>query len=162
MAPAELEALLLTCEAILDVAVAGIPDDKSGEVPKAYVVKQKGHEDLSEADVKAFVKGKVAAYKELAQVRTPEPDLTRFPVRGQVSGLQSSQTSGDSPEVTCAIARRWSFLRRSQSRLPARSCARICVQWRQSAKETSKLRCQTGMCTVPWCSAHGASRFWFV
>ena len=66
MAPAELEELLLTCEAIADVAVAGIPDAKSGEVPKAYVVKQKGHDDLNEADVEAFVKGQDCARGRVA------------------------------------------------------------------------------------------------
>jgi acyl-CoA synthetase (AMP-forming)/AMP-acid ligase II len=66
VAPAELEALLLTCPAVGDAAVVGVPHPKFGEAPKAYVVKQGGHEGLSEADIQAFVKGKVADYKELA------------------------------------------------------------------------------------------------
>ena len=68
VAPAELEALLLTNPAVADAAVIGLPDAKSGEVPKAYVVKQKGSEGLSEEEVKDFVKGKVAEYKELGLV----------------------------------------------------------------------------------------------
>jgi acyl-CoA synthetase (AMP-forming)/AMP-acid ligase II len=39
VAPAELEAHLLTHPAVADCAVIQIPDDKSGEVPKAFVVK---------------------------------------------------------------------------------------------------------------------------
>jgi acyl-coenzyme A synthetase/AMP-(fatty) acid ligase len=38
VAPAELEALLLTHPAVLDVAVVRRPDDEAGEVPKAFVV----------------------------------------------------------------------------------------------------------------------------
>jgi acyl-CoA synthetase (AMP-forming)/AMP-acid ligase II len=38
VAPAELEALLLTHPAVLDAAVVRRPDEEAGEVPKAYVV----------------------------------------------------------------------------------------------------------------------------
>ncbi len=41
MAPAELEAHLLAHPAVSDCAVIQVPDDMSGEVPKAYVVKEK-------------------------------------------------------------------------------------------------------------------------
>jgi acyl-CoA synthetase (AMP-forming)/AMP-acid ligase II len=37
VAPAELEAMLLTHPAVADVAVIGRPDDEAGEVPKAFV-----------------------------------------------------------------------------------------------------------------------------
>ncbi|MCJ1276684.1 hypothetical protein MMC21_004491 [Puttea exsequens] len=39
VAPAELEAHLLTHPAVADTAVIPVPDDKAGELPKAYVVK---------------------------------------------------------------------------------------------------------------------------
>ena len=39
MAPAELEAHILTHPAVTDCAVIPIPDDAAGELPKAYVVK---------------------------------------------------------------------------------------------------------------------------
>lgn len=39
VAPAELEAHLLTHDAVADCAVIQIPDDRAGEVPKAFVVK---------------------------------------------------------------------------------------------------------------------------
>ena len=37
VAPAELEAVLLTHEQIVDAAVIGIPSERTGEAPKAYV-----------------------------------------------------------------------------------------------------------------------------
>ena len=39
VAPAELEAHLLTHPAVADVCVIPVPDDVAGELPKAYVVK---------------------------------------------------------------------------------------------------------------------------
>jgi acyl-coenzyme A synthetase/AMP-(fatty) acid ligase len=39
VAPAELEALLLTHPLVADCTVISIPDDNAGEVPKAFVVK---------------------------------------------------------------------------------------------------------------------------
>ena len=67
VAPAELEALLLTHEAINDVAVIQIPDDSAGELPRAYVVLQatEDAQKTTEEDIKAWVKEKVAPYKRL-------------------------------------------------------------------------------------------------
>jgi acyl-CoA synthetase (AMP-forming)/AMP-acid ligase II len=65
--PAELEALLLTHPQVADAAVIGIPDDEAGEIPAAYVVLKDG-QDVSAADIQAFVAGKVASYKQVRQV----------------------------------------------------------------------------------------------
>lgn len=56
MAPAELEALLLTHPDVADVAVIGIPDAEAGEVPKAFVVARTGS-GLTVERVKTFVAG---------------------------------------------------------------------------------------------------------
>ena len=56
MAPAELEALLLTHPAVADAAVIGQPDDEAGELPRAYVV-LKPNTQATETDLQQFVKG---------------------------------------------------------------------------------------------------------
>jgi acyl-CoA synthetase (AMP-forming)/AMP-acid ligase II len=68
VAPAELEALLVTHPGIADAAVVGRPDDEAGEVPVAHVVRR-GESAVTEAEVIAFVAAKVATYKRLAAVR---------------------------------------------------------------------------------------------
>ena len=68
VAPAELEALIITHPAVADVAVIGVPDVEAGELPKAYVV-LKPDAEATAADIQDFVKGHVASYK---QIRTVE------------------------------------------------------------------------------------------
>ena len=65
--PAELEALLLTHDAIADAAVVAHPDAEAGEVPKAFVVLQQGA-SLTEADVIAFVEANVSPHKKVRLV----------------------------------------------------------------------------------------------
>ena len=64
VAPAELEALLLTHDSVADCAVIGIPDERAGEVPMAFVVKKLGHE-LSIEQLHKLVDENVADYKRL-------------------------------------------------------------------------------------------------
>lgn len=54
--PAEIENILMTHPDILDAAVIGIPDDRAGELPLAFVVK-KPNSVLTEKDVGDFVAG---------------------------------------------------------------------------------------------------------
>ena len=56
VAPAELEALINTHPAIADVAVIGIPDERAGELPRAYCV-VKPNMNAVEDDVQEFIKG---------------------------------------------------------------------------------------------------------
>ena len=67
VAPAELEALLLSHPLIADAAVVGVADAEGEEVPKAFVVLQPAA-DLTEAEVIAFVAEQVAPYKKVRQV----------------------------------------------------------------------------------------------
>uniref|UniRef100_A0A7E4W181 4-coumarate--CoA ligase 3 n=1 Tax=Panagrellus redivivus TaxID=6233 RepID=A0A7E4W181_PANRE len=61
--PAELEHLMHEHPEILDVAVIGVPCDRRGEVPKAFVVRKS--ESLTEDAVKEFVAERVSHYKQL-------------------------------------------------------------------------------------------------
>ena len=65
VAPAELEALLLTHPAITDAAVIAMPDEEAGEVPKAFVVTPGS---ITPEEVNAFVAERVAPYKRIRAV----------------------------------------------------------------------------------------------
>ncbi len=67
VAPAELEALLLTHPSIADAAVIGVPDDEAGERPRAFVVLKDGQQ-LSADDVTNFTAEHVATYKVIHDV----------------------------------------------------------------------------------------------
>lgn len=60
--PAEVESALFGMDAIADVAVIGVPDDKWGEAVKACVVLKPGQQ-ASEEQIIAFAKEKIAGYK---------------------------------------------------------------------------------------------------
>jgi 4-coumarate--CoA ligase len=64
IAPAEIENLLITHPQILEAAIVGIPIEGGSEVPRAYVVLRSAGA-LSDSDVKSFVQGRLAAYKQL-------------------------------------------------------------------------------------------------
>ncbi len=68
VAPAELEALLLTNPDVTDAAVIGVPDADGEEVPKAFVVRRDGAQ-VSEDDVMSFVAEHVAPYKKVRHVQ---------------------------------------------------------------------------------------------
>ncbi|MGW3305092.1 4-coumarate--CoA ligase family protein [Streptomyces sp. NPDC001073] len=65
VAPAELEALLLTHPGIADAAVVGEYNDDNNEVPHAYVVRQQTAPDLSQSEVLMYVAERVAPYKRV-------------------------------------------------------------------------------------------------
>jgi acyl-CoA synthetase (AMP-forming)/AMP-acid ligase II len=65
IAPAELEALLLTHPAITDAAVIGVGDEEAGEIPKAFVVSAGS---LTAEEVSQFVADRVAPYKKIRAV----------------------------------------------------------------------------------------------
>ncbi len=60
--PREIEEYLYGMEEIQDVQVAGIPDDKYGEVVGAFIILKEGR-SLTEEDVIDFCRGKIARFK---------------------------------------------------------------------------------------------------
>ncbi|HYG79481.1 MAG TPA: 4-coumarate--CoA ligase family protein [Pyrinomonadaceae bacterium] len=65
VAPAELEAVLLTHPAVADAAVIPSPDEEAGEVPKAFVVLKN---EATEGELKEFVAARVAPHKKIRRL----------------------------------------------------------------------------------------------
>jgi fatty-acyl-CoA synthase len=74
--PREVEELLATHEAIEEAAVIGVPDEQYGQRLKAYVVPRR--QDLSQGEVKSFVKDNLARFKVPREVVFVE-ELPRNP-----------------------------------------------------------------------------------
>ena len=94
VAPAELEALLLTHPAVADVAVIGRPDERAGELPVAYVA-FRGPPDPD--GVQAWLAERVAPHKQLAAVvaveaipKNPSGKLLRRVLRAQDAARSGS------------------------------------------------------------------------
>lgn len=67
VAPAELEALIITHPKVADVAVIGIPDDEAGEVPKAFVTPVEG-ETVTLEEIQELVSAHLVSYKQIRQL----------------------------------------------------------------------------------------------
>ncbi len=59
--PAEVEQALMRLDGVADVAVVGVPDERMGEVGRAYVVR--AGDGLTEEDVLAFARERLANFK---------------------------------------------------------------------------------------------------
>lgn len=94
VAPAELEALLLTYPSIKDAAVIGLPDEDAGELPLAYVVRKEG-KNVTEEEVKQFVADTLSHQKQLRGgvvfineiPRNPTGKILRRVLREEAKGL---------------------------------------------------------------------------
>jgi acyl-coenzyme A synthetase/AMP-(fatty) acid ligase len=67
VAPAELEALLLTHPAVADAAVIGTADEEAGEVPKGFVVLREGAR-ADAAELAGHVASHVAHFKQIRAI----------------------------------------------------------------------------------------------
>jgi long-chain acyl-CoA synthetase len=65
--PREIEEILATHPAVLEVGVAGIPDTMKGEVPKAWIVLKTG-QSATEEELRSFCREKLAPYKVPATI----------------------------------------------------------------------------------------------
>jgi fatty-acyl-CoA synthase len=90
--PGEVEELLAGHDAVEEVAVIGVDDEKFGQRLKAFVVTRDG-EDLSEDDVKGYVKDNLARYKVPREV-TFVDELPRNPT-GKVLKRELKEMDGD-------------------------------------------------------------------
>ena len=99
VAPAELEAVLLTHPAVADAAVVRRPDALAGEVPKAFVVLRA---PASAQELMAWVADRVASYKRVRQVeftdsipRSPAGKILRWLLVERDVGAGSQTSSGE-------------------------------------------------------------------
>ncbi|KVI06105.1 4-coumarate--CoA ligase 1-like isoform X1 [Cynara cardunculus var. scolymus] len=90
VAPAELEALLLTHPDISDAAVVPMKDEAAGEVPVAFVVKS--NVDVTEDDIKQFISKQVVFYKRIKRVffieaipKSPSGKILRKELRAKLA-----------------------------------------------------------------------------
>lgn len=60
--PNEIEEIVSRHPKVLEVAAIGVTDEKSGEVPKLFIVKKEN--DLTENDIFKFISDKLTAYKQ--------------------------------------------------------------------------------------------------
>jgi len=59
--PNELEDVIASMPGVREVAVVGVPDDNSGEVPKAYIVRE--NKNITVEEVKSFCQERLTPYK---------------------------------------------------------------------------------------------------
>ncbi|KAK1363941.1 4-coumarate--CoA ligase [Heracleum sosnowskyi] len=97
VAPAELEAMLLTHPNISDAAVVPMIDKKAGEVPVAFVVRSNGS-STTEDEVKQFISKQVVFYKRVYRVffvdsipKSPAGKILRKDLRARLA-------AGDLPQ----------------------------------------------------------------
>ncbi|XP_067949185.1 uncharacterized protein [Watersipora subatra] len=64
VASAELEALLLAHNKILDSAVVSVPCNEAGELPRAYIVAKIG-QSVSDEEIHTYMKEKASNHKQL-------------------------------------------------------------------------------------------------
>ncbi|WOH09982.1 hypothetical protein DCAR_0729443 [Daucus carota subsp. sativus] len=98
VAPAELEAMLLTHPNISDAAVVSMIDEKAGEVPVAFVVQSNGS-TTTEDEVKQFISKQVVFYKRIYRVffvdsipKSPAGKILRKDLRARLAAGDLPQT----------------------------------------------------------------------
>ncbi len=62
VAPAEIEAFLMSHPAVAQAFVVGVPDPETNEAPVAYVILRAGA-DLAAEDLRSFCRGRIASFK---------------------------------------------------------------------------------------------------
>jgi long-chain acyl-CoA synthetase len=94
--PSEVEELIREHDAVADVAVVGIPDERRNEVPKAFVVPARGVEpgtDVTGEEIKQFALDRIAEYKHPREVEFVE-ELPRT-ASGKVQKYQLRPDDGE-------------------------------------------------------------------
>ena len=103
--PREIEELLFEHEAVADVAVVGVPDDRRGETVKAFVVKTPGA-DVTGDEIRQFCLDRLAEYKHPREVefvdelpRTTTGKVQKFELRKRETESESESESETKAEA---------------------------------------------------------------
>jgi len=94
--PAELEPALATHPAVAGVAVVGVPDEKWGEIPRAYIVTKPG-QPVAEEELIRFCKEKLASYKAIKRsgvCRSIAAQCRRKAAQAPVEGKRHTVSKG--------------------------------------------------------------------
>jgi fatty-acyl-CoA synthase len=96
----EVEQALVSHPAVLEAAVVGVPDEKWGERPKAFVITKAGHE-LSEEQLIEYCRSKIARYKAPREVefvaelpKTSTGKIQKFVLRESAWAAHGSRIKG--------------------------------------------------------------------
>ncbi|KAG0482186.1 hypothetical protein HPP92_010270 [Vanilla planifolia] len=91
VAPAEIEALLITHPGISSAAVVSMKDELCGELPIAFVVRSDNYE-VNEDEIKQYISKQVIFYKRIHKVffiesipKSPSGKILRKDLRGRVA-----------------------------------------------------------------------------
>ncbi|XP_064087705.1 uncharacterized protein LOC135202303 isoform X2 [Macrobrachium nipponense] len=98
VSPSEIENILRQLPQVGDVGVVGVPHERQGEVPKAFVVAR--NEELSAEDIHSFLNTRVAPHKRLAGgvsflkelPRTPTGKLLRRELKLRAGEVESPRS----------------------------------------------------------------------
>jgi len=103
VAPAELEAVLVSHPVIADAAVVRVPDEEAGEVPKAFMV---ATTQLSATEVMDWVAERVAPHKRVRQVEFVDeiPRSLSGKILRRVLMERDPQAAGSPGSSPCAMA----------------------------------------------------------
>ncbi|MDI3386454.1 4-coumarate--CoA ligase family protein [Streptomyces sp. B-S-A8] len=101
VAPAELEALLLTHPGVADAAVIGVYDEDGNEIPKAFVVRQEREreqeQEIGVEEITAYVAERVAPHKKIRRVEFVESvprAISGKILRRELRDRESARTKG--------------------------------------------------------------------
>jgi len=92
--PNEVEEVASTHPGVLEAAAVGVPDDKSGEVVKLFVVRK--DESLTERDLQDFLHDKLTGYKRPKHIEfrsdLPKTNVGKI-LRRELRSAESGKTS---------------------------------------------------------------------
>lgn len=137
MAPVELENILRQHPAVADCAVIGVPDERAGQLPRAYIVKKAGY-DVKEADISAYFDEKIAPFKRLkggveftgSVIRSSMGKILRREILAQFLKSKQWFKSNDLISIASDCYERTFYIKTifNNTSLVIKSCISLCIE----------------------------------